>query len=63
MSKSAVADTGLSWDQVRTLPDPEQSKAVQLSREMYAANKAENFLVRESLRRRLVGILRASSGV
>lgn len=63
MSNPTVADTGLSWDQIRGLPDPEMSKAVQLSREMYAANKSDNFLVRESIRRRLVGILRDSKRV
>ncbi len=59
----AVPDTGLSWDQLRTLPDQEQVKAVKLSREMYAANKADDYLVRESARRRLVELLRAAGGV
>ena len=63
MSNPRVADTGLSWDQVRLLPEDEQSKATKLSREMYAHNKADNYLQRESVRRRLVDMLRRADGV
>lgn len=63
MSKPAVADTGLSWDQVRALPEDLQSKATQLSREMYAHNKSDNYLQRESIRRRLTDMLRRADGV
>lgn len=60
---SSVRDSGLSWDQLRTLEPSEQPKAAELSKEMYAADKADNFLVRESLRRRLVSMLRDADGV
>ena len=60
---SSVADTGLSWDQLRTLDRDAQPKAAELSKEMYIANDNENYLVRESLRRRLVSMLRDADGV
>jgi hypothetical protein len=61
--RPSVADTGLTWDQVRLLPADQQSKATQLSREMYAHNKTDNYLQRESVRRRLTDMLRRADGV
>ena len=54
----SVADTGLSWDQLRELSPREQPKGAQLSKEMYAANEKGDEIYRESLRRRLDGMLR-----
>lgn len=59
----SVADTGLSWDQLRELSPREQPKAAELSKRMYAANKKGDEIYVESLRRRLDGMLRAARRV
>ena len=58
MSEVRVADTGLTWDELREMREEDQPIATMLSKEMYAANKVENILLREGLRRRLANMLR-----
>ena len=55
---NSVADTGLSWDQLRELSPRDQPKAAELSKQMYKANQRADQIYVESLRRRLGGMLR-----
>ena len=57
MSEPVVGDRGLTWNQLREVPESRQVIAKRLSSEMDAAHQRDDYYNRERLRRRLTSML------